>query len=219
MLNQAADGNNDGRVPVSDGAGRVDALGENVTTWQIGDCVAISFFEDWISGPFRSRYMASAHGGRTTDGVLADYVVVPSAALVEASRHISPEQTATLPCAAVTAWHGLVARGGLRAGDTLLIQGTGGVAVFGLQFAVALGARAIVLSSSDAKLAQARDMGASHLINYRITPDWDSAVRERTGSEGANHILELGGPQTYTRSLRCPRRGGPDRAGRRADRL
>lgn len=198
----ARKGGLDGRIPVSDGAGRIDAVGAGVTGWEIGDRVAASFFRDWIDGPFRSRYMPSALGGNMTNGMLAEHVVLPAAAIIGVPAHLSIEEAATLPCAGVTAWHGLVERAGLQAGDTLLIQGTGGVALFALQFASALGARSIVLSSSDEKLSRAKALGASVLINYRTTPDWDVAVMEATGGAGATHILELGGPDTYDRSIR-----------------
>jgi NADPH:quinone reductase-like Zn-dependent oxidoreductase len=152
--------------------------------------------------------MASALGGSTADGMLAEYVVLPEGALVAVPAHLSSVEAATLPCAAVTAWHGLVTRGGMRSGDTLLVQGTGGVALFGLQFARAVGARAIVLSSSDEKLEHAKALGGSILINYRETPEWDVAVMEATAGEGASHILELGGSGTYDRSVRSVASGG-----------
>jgi NADPH:quinone reductase-like Zn-dependent oxidoreductase len=203
VLARAGQGGLDGRIPLSDGAGVVDEVGPNVTRWQVGDRVAASFFRDWISGPFRAAYMPSALGGSTTDGVLAEYVVLPEAALVRIPEHLSAEEAAALPCAAVTAWHGLVTRGGMKAGDTLLVQGTGGVALFGLQFAVALGARVILLSSSNEKLEKASALGASVLINYHETPEWDAAVMDATDGYGASHILELGGPATYDRSVRA----------------
>ena len=134
--------------------------------------------------------------------------MLPETALVAIPEHLSFEEAAALPCAAVTAWHGLVARAGLAAGDTVLVQGTGGVALFGLQLAKALGAEVILLSSSDEKLAKAKAMGASILINYRETPGWDVAVMEATGGRGASHILELGGPDTYDRSVRSVSSGG-----------
>lgn len=198
----------DGRVPLSDGTGHVEAVGAGVTRWREGDRVVTSFFRDWISGPFHSRYMASALGGSTTDGVLAECVVLPEVALVAPPAHLSPTEAAALPCAAVTAWQALFVRSRLGTGDTLLVQGTGGVGLFGLQFAKAAGARAIVLSSSDDKLARAEAMGADILINYRSTPDWDHAVLEQTGGEGATHILELGGPDTYQRSINAVAAGG-----------
>ncbi|WP_047248086.1 zinc-dependent alcohol dehydrogenase family protein [Chromobacterium subtsugae] len=197
-----------GRVPVSDATGAVDALGEGVSGWQIGQKAAAAFFRDWVDGRFRLDYLASSWGGQFLDGMLTEYIVAPAAALVAAPTHLSSEEAAALPCAGVTAWHGLVARGGLQAGDTLLIHGTGGVALFGLQIASALGARTIVLSSSDAKLARAKALGASDGINYRAVPDWDKAVRELTGGEGVSHVLELGGPGTYQRSLDALAAGG-----------
>jgi NADPH:quinone reductase-like Zn-dependent oxidoreductase len=135
ILDAAGQGGLNGRVPLCDGAGVVDAIGSGVTQWQVGDRVAASYFRDWISGPFNSSYIPSALGSRTLDGMLAEYVVLPATALVSVPEHLSSIEAATLPCAAVTAWHGLIARGGMRKGDTLLVQGTGGVALFGLQFA------------------------------------------------------------------------------------
>ncbi|CAM3520035.1 NAD(P)-dependent alcohol dehydrogenase [Rouxiella silvae] len=201
MLDNAVDWNLISRVPLSDGAGVVDAVGTGVTEWHAGDRVVMSYFRDWTSGRFRSEYMGSALGGPTADGVLAEYVVMPSTALVAVPPQLSLDQAATLPCAAVTAWHGLFVRGGLQAGDTILVQGTGGVALFALQLAVAAGARAIVLSSSDSKIERARTLGASDGINYRTTPEWQHAVRAATNGEGVSHVLELGGPETYARSL------------------
>src|SRR3954447_24450887 len=208
ILDRAGQGELKGRVPLSDGAGVVDAIGAGVAQWRLGDHVAGSFFRDWISGPFKSSYVSSALGGNTMDGMLAEYVVLPAAALVSVPAHLSSVEAATLPCAGVTAWHGLIARGGMGEGDTLLVQGTGSVALFGLQFAAALGARAIVISSSNEKLARAKALGGSILINYQDTPDWDVALMKATDGAGASHILELGGPGTYDRSLRSVASGG-----------
>ena len=208
ILDRAGQGGFDGRVPLSDGAGVVDAIGPDVAQWHVGDRVAASFFRDWVSGPFKASYVPSALGGNTMDGVLAEYVVLPATALVSLPAHLSSVEAAALPCAGVTVWHGLMARGGMGRGDTLLVQGTGGVALFGLQFAVALGAHAIVISSSDEKLARAKALGGSILINYRDTPDWDVALMKATDGKGASHILELGGPDTYDRSLRSVASGG-----------
>lgn len=193
---------------MSDAAGAVDALGEGVSHWRPGQRVAAAFFRDWIEGRFQARYMESAWGGQARDGVLAEYLIVPAGALVAMPSHWDGVEGATLPCAGVTAWHALGARSRLSAGDVLLVQGTGGVALFGLQLGVALGARVIVLSSSDAKLERARALGASEGINYRARPDWASAVRELTGGEGASHVLELGGPATYPQSLQALAAGG-----------
>lgn len=208
ILDRAGQDELNGRVPLCDGAGVVEAVGPDVVQWQMGDRVVASYFRDWISGPFKASYIASALGSNTLDGMLAEYVVLPATALLPVPQHLSSVEAATLPCAGVTAWHGLIARGGMGKGDTLLVQGTGGVALFGLQFAAALGARTVVISSSNEKLARARALGGSILINYRDTPDWDVALMKATDGEGASHILELGGPGTYDRSLRSVASGG-----------
>jgi NADPH:quinone reductase-like Zn-dependent oxidoreductase len=193
----------EGLVPVSDGAGHVVATGADVSRWRAGDRVAPAFYRDWVAGPYREAYGPSALGGGETDGVLADLVVVPENSLVRVPDSLGPEEAASLPCAALTAWQALVVRGGLAAGDTLLVQGTGGVALFGLQIASALGAKTIVLSSSDEKRERATKLGAFATVNYRTTPNWDVDVRELTDGIGVSHILELGGPDTFDRSLRA----------------
>lgn len=193
----------DGLIPLSDGAGRVVATGVEVTRWRAGDRVAPIFYPDWIAGPYRECYGPTAIGGGSADGVLADFIVVRQASLVRIPDGYGFAQAATLPCAALTAWQALVVRGGLARGDTLLVQGTGGVALFGLQIASALGARTIVLSSSDEKRERATALGAFATVNYRATPDWDVEVRRLTDGAGASHILELGGPDTFDRSLRA----------------
>jgi len=163
----------------------------------------VSFFLAWQDGAFLSRYMSSALGGASSDGVLAEYVVVPAAALVQIPENMNFVEAATLPCAAVTAWHGLVVRAGLGSRDTVVIPGTGGVALFALQISKARGARSILLSSSDDKLKQVRALGASEVINYRDVPAWEREVLARTGGDGASVVLELGGTDTYQRSLDC----------------
>jgi NADPH:quinone reductase-like Zn-dependent oxidoreductase len=193
----------DNRIPLSDASGTVDAVGDGAMRFQPGDRVATIFFPDWISGRFRSNYAPFALGGERADGVLSEYLIVPERALVASPPFLSDVQVASLPCAAVTAWHALFVRAPLEPGDRVLIQGTGGVALFALQFAYAAGVRCIVLSSSDDKLERARKLGASDLINYRNTPDWHLAVHEITQGEGATHILELGGKDTYERSMQC----------------
>lgn len=189
------------RIVASDAAGVVDAIGEGVQSYQPGSRVAISYFLAWQDGPFLSRYMPSALGGDATDGVLAEYVVVPAAALVPIPDGLSFTEAATLPCAAVTAWHGLVVRAGLTSQDTVLIPGTGGVGLFALQIAKGFGARTIVLSSTDEKLARVRTLGADVGINYRNTPDWEHEVLALTEGQGASIVLELGGADTIERSL------------------
>jgi NADPH:quinone reductase-like Zn-dependent oxidoreductase len=203
MVSRFRDVGIDNRIPLSDASGAVDAVGDGATRFQLGDRVATIFFPDWISGRFRSSYAPSAFGGEGADGVLSEYVIVPERALVASPTCLSDLETATLPCAAVTAWHALFVRAPLEPDDRVLIQGTGGVALFALQFAHAAGVRCIVLSSSDDKLERARQYGASDLINYRNTPDWHLAVQEITRGEGATHILEVGGQDTYERSMQC----------------
>ncbi len=191
----------EGLIPLSDGAGRVVAAGADVRRWREGDRVAPIFYPDWVGGPYREAHGRAALGGGGADGVLADLIAVPEASLVRIPEALSVEEGATLPCAALTAWQALVVRGRLAAGDTLLVQGTGGVALFGLQIASALGARTIVLSSSDEKRERATKLGAFATVNYRTKPDWDVEIRELTGGLGVSHILELGGPDTFDRSL------------------
>jgi NADPH:quinone reductase-like Zn-dependent oxidoreductase len=158
---------------------------------QPGDRVVTIFFPDWILGRFRSSYAPSAFGGEHADGVLSEYVIVPERALVASPKCLSDLETATLPCAAVTAWHALFVRAPLEPDDRVLIQGTCGVALFALQFAHAAGVRCIVLSSSDDKLKRARKLGASDLINYRDTPDWHLAVQEITQGEALHTSWSL----------------------------
>lgn len=191
-----------GLIPLSDGAGEIVAIGADVSTWRIGDRVAPTFYLRWVEGPYREAYGSTALGGGETDGVLADVIDVPQASLVRIPDAMSFEEAATLPCAALTAWQALVVRGHLRKEDTVLVQGTGGVALFGVQIANAIGARSIVLSSSEGKRERATALGASATVNYRARPDWDVAVRELTDGLGVSHILEIGGPDTFERSLR-----------------
>jgi NADPH:quinone reductase-like Zn-dependent oxidoreductase len=194
-------------VPNSDGAGEVVALGPGVTGFEPGERVAGCFFQRWTGGPITSEVMASALGG-ALDGVLAEQVVLDQAGLVRVPEHLSFEEAATLPCAALTAWNALVEQGRVKAGDTVLLLGTGGVSIFALQFAVLHGARVIVTSSSDDKLARARALGAWQTINYRTTPDWDAAVLELTEGRGVDQVIEVGGPGTLERSIQAARIGG-----------
>lgn len=198
----------DNLVPLSDGAGVVAAIGADVTRWQIGDRVMPTFFTHWEGGSFQPAYLQSTLGGGHTDGVLSDQIIVSDQALVVVPDYLTLPEAATLPCAAVTAWHALCARGHLKADDTVLIQGTGGVAIFALQLAVAHGARAIVLSSSHRKLAHATALGAWKTINTREEPRWDEVVHRLTDNQGVSHVLELGGPDTYERSLAAVACGG-----------
>lgn len=200
-------GPRDSVVPLSDGAGEVVAVGSGVTRFRVGDRVAAIFFQDWLSGRSSPKMLESALGGQR-DGMLSQYVTLNEQGLVAVPAHLSYEEAATLPCAAVTAWNGLVTRGRLQAGDLVLLEGTGGVSVFGLQFAVAAGAKPIITSSSDAKLERAKKLGATGTVNYRTTPDWEKAVRELTGGLGVHHVLEVGGKDTLPRALASLAPGG-----------
>jgi NADPH:quinone reductase-like Zn-dependent oxidoreductase len=195
------------RIPNSDGAGEVLAIGPGVTRFAPGDRVAGTFFQRWECGRITAEAMASALGG-AQDGVLAEEVVFAERGLVHVPAHLSFEEAATLPCAALTAWHALIEKGGLKAGDTVLLLGTGGVSIFALQFAALHGACAIVLSSSDAKLERARGLGAWQTVNYRATPDWERAVLELTEGVGVDHVVEVGGAGTLERSIAACRIAG-----------
>jgi NADPH:quinone reductase-like Zn-dependent oxidoreductase len=186
-------------VPLSDGAGEVVALGPKTSRFKKGDRVAAIFFQQWIEGRFKPEHFASALGG-AVDGMLSQYVTLHEDGLVAIPKHLSYEEAATLPCAGVTAWNGLVTRGHTQPGDFVLLQGTGGVSILGLQLAQALGARAVITSSSDEKLARAKKLGATITINYKTTPEWDKAVLEATGG-GVQQALEVGGKQTLGKTL------------------
>ena len=193
-------------VPLSDGAGEIIALGDGVTGWKIGDRVCVNFFRDWQSGRFKREYHGAALGG-SCDGMLSEVVVFPAHSLVVMPDDYSYEEAATLPCAGLTAWCAL-RRGCFAAGDAVLLQGTGGVSIWGLQIAVASGGAAIVTSSSDDKLKRAKQMGAREIINYKSTPDWDKEVWRLTNKRGVDHILEVGGPGTLGQSLASVAEGG-----------
>lgn len=194
-------------IPMSDGAGDVVAVGEGVTRVKVGDRVAGIFFQDWISGTLTREKMKSDLGGGI-DGMLAEYVVLNQDGLVVLPDHLSYQAGATLPCAAVTAWHSLVTKGNISADDTLLLLGTGGVSIFALQFAKIYGARVIITSSSDEKLAQAKQLGADETINYITTPDWERKVYELTGRKGVDHVIEVGGAGTLPKTLQAVRIAG-----------
>lgn len=195
------------RIPLSDGAGEVSAVGEGVTRFRVGDRVVAGFMPWWLDGPPTDEKVRSALGGEI-DGTLAEEVVLPETGVLPIPAHLSFEEAATLPCAALTAWNGLVEAGGIRPGDSVLIQGTGGVSIFALQFALQAGARVIATSSSDDKLARVREMGASDGINYKTTPDWDKEVRRLTGGQGVDIIVEVGGAGTLPLSTRAIKLGG-----------
>jgi NADPH:quinone reductase-like Zn-dependent oxidoreductase len=194
-------------IPLSDGSGEVTAVGDAVTRFKVGDRVCGTFFRGWIDGrvPDGPR---PALGSPPADGVLAEYAVFDEQDAVAVPSHLSPEAAATLPCAAVTAWHALVENGRVAPGETVLIIGTGGVSIFALQFARLAGARVIALSSSDAKLERARKLGAEAGINYRTIPEWETEVLRLTQGRGADHVIEVGGAGTLGRSIAAAAAGG-----------
>ena len=192
---------------LSDGVGEVVETGEDVSRVQVGERVAGAFMQKWVEGPLDEGKAKSALGGNIA-GLAAEYVVLDAEGVVHVPQHLTDEEAATLPCAAVTAWNALVASGRLAAGDTVLVQGTGGVSLFALQFAHMMGARVIVTSSSDSKLERALQLGASDGINYRTTPEWDSATRALTAGRGVDHVVEVGGAGTLPKSLNAVRFGG-----------
>ncbi len=195
-------------VPLSDGVGEVVDVGPGVSRVKVGDRVAANFMPKWIAGEIDDAKARSALGGGGPDGMLAEYVTLHEEGVVHVPEHLSDEEAATLPCAAVTAWHALVGEGSLKAGDTVLVLGTGGVSIFALQFAHLQGARVIATSSSDAKLKRALDMGASDGINYNTSPKWDADVRDLTGGRGVDYVVEVGGAGTLAQSMKAVRAGG-----------
>ncbi|WP_437539378.1 NAD(P)-dependent alcohol dehydrogenase [Sorangium sp. So ce726] len=194
-------------VPLSDGVGEVVAVGDGVTRVKVGDRVSPTFHQRWIDGELSAHKARGALGGELP-GVAAERVLLDAEGVVAVPPHLTDEEAASLPCAAVTAWNALFVASHLKAGDTVLVQGTGGVSIFALQFARLAGARVIVTSSSDEKLERARSLGASETINYRANPDWDAPARSFTGGEGVDHVIEVGGAGTLARSLRAVRFGG-----------
>jgi NADPH:quinone reductase-like Zn-dependent oxidoreductase len=194
-------------VPASDGVGRVVAIGDGVTRVAVGDRVCPIFATGWLAGEPSREKLKTTLGG-PLDGTLTELMKLDAESVVKVPDFLSDAEAACLPCAGVTAWSALVTQGGVTAGDTVLALGTGGVSIFGLQIAKALGARLIITSSADDKLARARDLGADEVINYGTTPDWGKAARELTGGRGVDHVLEVGGASTLAHSIKAVRPGG-----------
>jgi len=194
-------------VPLSDCAGEVVEVGSEVQRFKIGDRVSAAALPAWVRGPFGSKMLASALGG-PADGVLGEYFSCDQRAVVAISDWFSFEEAATLPCAALTAWNALFEQSDLKPGQTVLVQGSGGVSVFALQFAVAAGARVIATSCSDLKLERLRELGATHVINYQQHPDWSRAVLEVTNGVGVDHVIETGGAGTLDQSIKATAVGG-----------
>jgi NADPH:quinone reductase-like Zn-dependent oxidoreductase len=194
-------------IPLSDGAGEIVETGPDVTRVRVGERVAAIFVQRWLAGPIDAAYAASSLGG-PRDGVLAERIVLSEEGVVPIPPHLTFEEAATLPCAAVTAWNALFAVGRLTAGETVLTLGTGGVSLFAAQFARIAGARVIVTSGSEEKIARLSAMGFKETVNYRETPEWERTVMELTAGRGADHVIEVGGAGTFRQSMLALRTGG-----------
>lgn len=197
----------DGRIPMSDGAGEVVAVGEGVTRWKAGDRVISLFFPNWQSGQIEAAGFASVPGDGA-DGFGCELYAGPETAFTRMPKDWTFDEAATLPCAALTAWRGMFVETRTKPGDWVLVQGTGGVSIFALQFARATGARVIATSSSEAKLEKLRGLGAEHVINYKENPDWGKKAFELTGGRGVDEVVEIGGPGTMAQSINACRPGG-----------
>jgi len=197
----------DGRIPMSDGACEVVAVGEGVTKWKVGDKVISLFFPGWQSGQIEAAGFQSVPGDGA-DGFAAELVAAPETAFTRMPAGWSFEEAATLPCAALTAWRGLFAEANIQPGQWVLTQGTGGVSIFALQFAKAAGCRVISTSSSPEKMEKLKALGADHVINYKETPEWGKKAFELTGGRGVDEVVEIGGPGTMAQSIAACRPGG-----------
>lgn len=194
-----------GRIPASDAVGVIEAIGSGVDRVGIGDRVILSFLPHWIDGPMTQAKLQGALGGASSDGVLCERILVDAEAVVKAPEYLTDVEAATLPCAGLTAWHAVSRAGTLDPEKTLLVQGTGGVSLFALQFAKAAGAKVVAISSSDKKLQIVAKLGAAAGINYISNPDWDQKVMELTGGIGVDHVVDIGGAQTLNRSIAAVR--------------
>jgi NADPH:quinone reductase-like Zn-dependent oxidoreductase len=194
-------------IPFSDGAGEVVAIGAGVTRVKVGDRVCPSFFQSWIEGPVADYSRAKALGGSSA-GVLQERLLLDAEGVSHVPDHLTWQEGSTLPCAGLTAWRAVAIEAPVGSGDTVLVQGTGGVSIFALQFAKARGASVIATSSSDEKLAHARKLGADHLINYKAVPEWGKKARVLTGGRGVDLVVEVGGENTLAQSLDAARVGG-----------
>ena len=195
------------RIPLSDGAGIVVELGKGVTRVAPGDRVCPSYYGDWISGPIAAEKFARDRGG-VEDGVAAEYMVLSEQELLKIPAHLSFAEASALPCAGVTAWSAVTRHVALKPCSTVLLQGTGGVSLFALQFALAFGAETFLISSSEDKLRRARELGAHHTLNYRTTPEWGQAILEQTGGRGVDLVVDVVGQQTLAQSVLALSNGG-----------
>lgn len=195
-------------IPLSDGAGEVIAVGEGVKRVKPGDKVAATFMQTWLEGSAPDDAQANSALGGAINGMMSEIVCLKAEGLVHVPNHLSIEEAAALPCAAVTAWNALFRSGRIKPGESVLVMGTGGVSLFALQLGKMAGARVVATSSSDAKIERLRAMGADHVINYKTTPDWDKPARQFTGGAGVDHVVEVGGAGTLAVSSKAVRRGG-----------
>ena len=195
-------------IPFSDGAGEIVEVGEGVTKWKVGDRVCSTVIAGWADGEPTAEKSKSAIGAGSLAGILREYANFNEASIVAVPKHLTFEEASTLPCAAVTAWNALVVSGKIKEGDTVLTLGTGGVSIFAVQIAKLFSARVISTSSSDEKLERVKQLGADETINYRTRDDWEKAVLELTGGQGVDHVVEIGGTGTLTKSVRSVRVGG-----------
>lgn len=196
------------RVPLSDGVGEIAAVGENVSQWKIGDRVAGIFLPKWLDSRLTKEKYVFPLGGSAADGVLAEYIVFSEQSIVKVPGNLSNEEAASLPVAALTAWHAVNRRSNVQPGETVLIQGTGGVSLFATQFVHALGGLPVVISSSDEKLEKVKALGASAVVNYKKFPDWEQKVLALTGGEGVDHVIETVGGENLNRSLNAVKLSG-----------
>ena len=194
-------------IPLSDGAGEVASVGPGVAQFKPGDRVTSTFFVNWTGGRMPADASRNSLGGMA-DGVLAEYALLAETGAIKIPDHLSFEQAATLPCAALTAWNALADTGRIKAGESVAILGTGGVSCFGIAFGKMHGAFVFLTSSSDEKLARGKALGADVLINYRAQPDWDQDILKQTGGAGVDHVLEVGGAGTLEKSMNAVRPGG-----------
>ena len=197
----------DGRIPMTDGAGEVISVGENVDEFKVGDNVVAAFWPYWLGGEMTPATKRDIPGD-SIDGYAREYVCMPAHAFTKAPAGYTHVEAATLPCAGVTAWRGVVVCGQVKPGDCVLILGTGGVSLFALQFAKAAGARVIAMSSSEEKLEKLKRLGADAVINYKAVPDWGQKAKDLTDGRGVDHVIEVGGPGTLTQSITACRTGG-----------
>ena len=196
----------DKRVPLSDAAGEILEVGKDVSKWTVGDKVMSMCFPNWVSGP--PKYNLLSFIGDNQDGYATELISIPESAITKIPSNLNFKEAATLPCAGLTAWRALVDEGRLKSGETVLVQGTGGVSVFALQLAKTFGATVIATSSSEEKLEKLKSLGADHLINYKAHPEWGKEVLKITNNEGVDHVVEVGGAGTFSESVRCTKLAG-----------